>query len=236
MAPFAPSMTMSPRNVLTELELLRLNSCRSKTNEQLRGVLEDRIDSLAHTPGFQGAALHQSDDGLAAAWIWWTDEASRRSARAEARDNDGAMSEVAAYETAAVDVRDGGPLRIDAAARFVTLIDVFATNPASQRETLGFNAKNTEALAAQRGWRATVLLRGRDGTHVATYSQWDRVEDWIAAVKTVAGDVLPDLKNAGTTAAVNAALAKRGRDMGAIPEYHAYRVSSIVKAAPVPHR
>jgi len=36
--------------------------------------------------------------------------------------------------------------------------------------------------------RSNFSARGRDGTRAATYSQWDRVEDWLAAVKTTGGE------------------------------------------------
>jgi hypothetical protein len=119
-------------------------------------------------------------------------------------------------------------LSIEAGSDVATLIDVEVTDPERQGQILEFNVANSEAFSAHPGLRATAVLRGRGGPRIATYSQWGRVEDWIAAVKANAGGRVPGIEAIETVPDINAVLQEASREMGALPEYHVYRVAAVI--------
>jgi hypothetical protein len=53
----------------------------------------------------------------------------------------------------------------------------------------------------------------------------------FAAVKATAGERVPALRDVNTLDEVNAVLQGVGREMGNVPEYHAYRVTSVMGPA-----
>jgi heme-degrading monooxygenase HmoA len=218
---------------ITEIELVRLRADRS-SGQALLQTIERETRSLAAEPGFVAASLHLSDDATVVACLQWDDERSAKTARASASHPEAAPVEepgdvdLAAYDVAYVQARDGESIEIQPKSNVATLIDVMAVDPERQAEILKFNIANSEGFSSEPGFRSTSVLRGRDGTRIATYSQWDRVEDWIAAVKARVGESLPALEHAETVQEVNAALQGPGRQIGAVPEYHAYRVTAVI--------
>jgi hypothetical protein len=194
--------------------------------EDLLQALERSAHAPAAEPGFLAASLHVSDDATIVIWKQWADDASRRASHP--RQGGEVQRDIATHQPVYVRTAGGGLLPIEAGSRVATLIDVMVTDPARQKATLGFNIANARALAEQPGYRSTAVLRGRDGTRAAAYAQWDRVEDWLAAVKTTGGERLPALRAAGTIQELNAALREASREMGSIPEYHAYRVTAVI--------
>jgi heme-degrading monooxygenase HmoA len=218
---------------ITEVELVRASADRSSGQELLQAI-EQEARSLAAEPGFVAASLHLSDDLTVVACLQWDDERSAKTARARASHPEHAPVEqpgevdLAAYDVAYVQARDGNRIEIQPESGVATLIDVMAVDPDRQAELLKFNIANSDGFSKEPGFRSTSVLRGRDGTRIATYSQWDRVEDWIAAVRARAGESLPALEHAETVQEVNAALLEPGRQIGAVPEYHAYRVTAVI--------
>ncbi|HZD68387.1 MAG TPA: antibiotic biosynthesis monooxygenase [Actinomycetes bacterium] len=212
---------------MIEIELVRPGSTAG--SQAVLRALDRDTRSLAAEPGFVSGSLYLSDDETIVACLQWTDEKAAKAARAhDGQTEQLGEVDLAAYEVAYVRARDGERIEIDPDAEHATLIDVMRLDdPARQAETLEFNIANSQGFAGQPGFRSTSVLRSLDGSRIATYSQWERVEDWIAAVKARAGESLPALELAESVEDVNAALAEPGRQIGAVPEYHAYHVVSI---------
>jgi hypothetical protein len=223
----------SDSSVVTQVEFIRAGTDDAGAGALVR-ELQRGEDELAGRPGLLSSSLHVSDDGAVVAWQQWADDASwRASGTGTSRLADGKQAgrlgprDTATYEFACAWARGGVPLWIEAGSGMATLIDLEVTDPARQRDILEFNIANSRAFSAQPGLRATSVFRGRDGTRIATYSQWETVAGWIAAVKTTAGGKIPALDAASTVQDVNAVLQEASRAMGARPEYHAYRVVSV---------
>jgi hypothetical protein len=217
-------------SVVTEVEFIRAGTDDGGTEAVVRELRRGE-DELAGRPGLLASSLHVSEEGAVIVWRQWADDASwRASGTGTSRPAGGERlgpRETASYELAYAHTRDGGPFEIEPGSGLATLIDLEVTDPSRQRNVLEFNAANSRAFSAQPGLRATAVFRGQDGTRIATYSQWETVGDWIAAVKTVAGGRIPALKAARTVQDVNAVLQEASREMGALPEYHAYQVVSV---------
>jgi quinol monooxygenase YgiN len=65
----------------------------------------------------------------------------------------------------------------------VTLINIFTVAPADQPRLLALLRENTETvIRGLKGWIATSIVAGSDGTRVAIYSQWETSAD-IAAMR-----------------------------------------------------
>jgi hypothetical protein len=215
---------------VVEIELVRPRASEAESRELLKAVERD-TRSRAAEPGFLSGCVHISDDETIVACWQWADDGAASTARA----HDGiteqlAETDVAAYEVAYVHARDEDRITIEAGGDYATLIDVMRLDdPSRQAETLELNIMSSEGLSSQPGFRSTSVLRGRDGTRIATYSQWERVEDWIAAVRSRAGQDIAGLEDAESVDDVNAALEKAGHQTGVVPEYHAYRVTSVIR-------
>jgi hypothetical protein len=220
-------------SVVTQVEFIRAGTDDGETEALVRELRRGE-NELAGRPGLLASSLHVSEDGTVIVWRQWADDASwRASGTGTSRPAGGKRVErlgprdTATYELAYAHTRGGSPIEIEPGSGLATLIDLEVTDPSRQRTILEFNAANSRAFSAQPGLRATAVFRGRDGTRIATYSQWQTVGDWIAAVKTVAGGRIPALNAAGTVQDVNGVLQEASRQMGALPEYHAYRVVSV---------
>jgi hypothetical protein len=223
----------SDRSVVTQVDFIRTGTDDAGTGA-LVAELQRGEDKLAGRPGLLASSLHVSDDGAVIVWRQWADDASWRASgtgtsRAAGAERAGPLGprDTVTYELAYAHTRGGGPFAIEPGSGLATLIDLEVTDPSRQRDILEFNTANSRAFSAQPGLRATSVFRGRDGTRIATYSQWETVGDWIAAVKTAAGRRIPALSEARTVQDVNAVLQEASRPMGARPEYHAYRVVSV---------
>jgi hypothetical protein len=223
----------SDSSVVTQVEFVRVGVDDSGLEALVR-ELQRGEDELADRAGLLASSLHVSEEGAVIAWRQWADDASwRASGTGTSRPAGGTRVErlgprdTATYELAYAHTRDGGPFEIEPGSGLATLIDLEVTDPSRQRNILEFNTANSRAFSAQPGLRATAVFRGRDGTRIATYSQWQTVGDWIAAVKTAAGGRIPALNAAWIVQDVNAVLQEASRAMGALPEYHAYRVVSV---------
>lgn len=223
----------SASSVVTQVDFIRAGTDDAETDPLVRELRRGE-DELAGTPGLLASSLHVSDDGAIVVWRQWADDASWRASGTGTSGPAGGgragrlgQRDTATYELAYAHTRDGGPFEIEPGSGLATLIDLEVTDPSRQRSILEFNTANSRAFSAQPGLRATAVFRGRDGTRIATYSQWETVGDWIAAVKTAAGGRISALNAAGTVQDVNAVLQEASREMGALPEYHAYGVVSV---------
>lgn len=220
-------------SVVTQVEFIRAGMGDGRTQAVL-GELQRTEDELTGRPGLLAGSLHVSEDGAVIAWRQWADDASwQASGTGTSRAADGGRVErlgtrdAATYELAYARTRGGGVFEIEPGSSLATLIDLEVTDPSRQRNILEFNTANSRAFSAQPGLQATAVFRGRDGTRIATYSQWETVGDWIAAVKAVGGGRIPAIETAGTVQDVNTVLQEASREMGARPEYHAYQVVSV---------
>jgi heme-degrading monooxygenase HmoA len=222
----------SDPSAVTQVDFTRASTDDTEAEALVR-KLRHGEDEAAGRPGLLSSSLHVSDETVIV-WRQWADDASwRASGGDESRPAGGGRVErlgprdIATYELAYAHARDGGPFSIEPGSGLATLIDLEVTDPSRQRNILEFNTANSRAFSAHPGLRATAVFRGRDGTRIATYSQWETVGDWIAAVKTAAGGRIPGLEAAQTVQDVNAVLQEASRAMGARPEYHAYQVVSV---------
>jgi hypothetical protein len=220
-------------SVVTQVDFIRAGTDDAGTEALVRELRRGE-DELAGTPGLLASSLHLSEEGAIIAWRQWADDASwRASGTGTSRPAGGQRAgrlgprDTATYELAYAWTRDGSPLSIEPGSGLATLIDLEVTDPSRQQNILEFNTANSRAFSAQPGLRATAVFRGRDGTRIATYSQWESVGAWIAAVKTTAGGRISALEAAETVQDVNAVLQEASHEMGALPEYHAYQVVSV---------
>lgn len=223
----------SDSSVVTQVEFIRTGTDDGGT-EAVVQELQRGEGELAGRPGLLASSLHVSDDGTVIVWRQWADDASWRAGGTGTGGPAGGdrverlgPRDTATYELAYAHTRGGGPFDIEPGSGLATLIDLEVTDPSRQRDILEFNIANSRAFSAQPGLRATAVFRGGDGTRIATYSQWETVGSWIAAVKTAAGGRIPALSAAGTVQDVNTVLQEASREMGALPEYHAYQVVSV---------
>jgi hypothetical protein len=222
------------RTIATQVDFLRVGTDVAATESLVR-ELQHGEDELAAQVGFVASSLHVSTEGAIVVWRQWADDASRRAGQlagsqpaARARVERLGDHDRATYEAAFVHTSDGSPFSIDSSSGLATLIDLEVTDPTRQGAILEFNTTNSQAFTTQPGLHATAVLRGAEGTRIATYSQWQTVADWIAAVKTTAGGRIPALDAVQTVHDVNTVLQQVSREMGALPEYHAYDVVSVI--------
>lgn len=211
----------------TRIELLRTGP--GGQDATARGLGEaNRV--LAGEPGFVSVALHRSTDGGAVVnYLQWEAEAGDvPNVARSVLDGSAGEPDDHLYSTVHAHTIDGGLLEIREGFSKATIIDVILTTPEQQEGALRFALRNGRTFAEQPGYLATGVLRGHDGDRIGTYSQWESVDHWLAAVRAIQGENLPGLASVDTIEELNEVLQQSSEGQAAFPEYHAYEVVSVV--------